>query len=421
MSDFHYDVCIVGVGRVGLPLALSFIDVGLSVVGIDMNPQLREKVNIGVMPFLEPGFDELIAQRKLVVHADVGMAAESRAIIITVGTPLHQHIETDLRQIQKVFEALLPNLRRGHLICLRSTVAPRTTSFYKLWLERHCPLKLGEDLFLAFCPERIAEGKARAELRSLPQIIGAEDPRSMARAKELFGHLTPELLETDFVSAELVKLFNNVNRYVRFAMSNYFACAADFFGADIHRILPLANRNYPRESIATPGLTAGTCLRKDFGMLNELMASPDMLIAAWKMNEYMPVFLVQHLSRRFSLLDRRVAVLGFSFKADTDDVRDSLVPKLVRYIQREMPKEVRMSDYHLPATFQDDNGEEMINWSTDAALDGAECVFIATNHSQYLAALRTLASTRPETWIVDLWNVAGTGLIFFQAGAMADG
>ena len=419
MSDFHYDVGVIGVGRVGLPLALSLMEAGLSVVGMDMSRELRDQVNAGIMPFREPGFDALIAQRKLVIHADITLANRCRNIVITVGTPLHQHVEADLRQIQSVFENLLPNLRKGQLVCLRSTVAPRTTNHYKRWLERHSNLKIGEELFFAFCPERIAEGKAREELRTLPQIIGAEDDASMGRAKELFGHIAHDLLETNFVSAELVKLFNNINRYVRFAVANYFAVSADLFGANIHQILPLANYKYPRDSIAPPGMTAGTCLRKDFGMLNEWMSSPDLLISAWKINEYMPVFLVQHLSQRFPLLDRRVAVLGFTFKADTDDTRDSLVPKLVRYIQREMPLEVRVSDYHLPATFKDETGVEIRNWSTEEALIGIECVFVATNHKQYPDVLQNLAQVNPDMWVVDIWNVSGSNLTFFQAGAMS--
>ena len=412
-----FDVCVVGTGRVGLPLGLSFLEAGLRAVGVDVDPRLRETVNAGQMPFHEPGYDALVASRRFEVRADAAVVAESAAVVVTVGTPLHNHIETDLRQIQRVLESVGPHLRPGHLLCLRSTVAPGTTAFVRRWLERNTALRVGETLGLAFCPERIAEGKAYEEIRTLPQIVGTEDPMSRERAHALFLALAPEILETDYVSAELVKLFNNITRYVHFALANQFALIADTHGANIHEIRRMANLRYPRNLFAAPGLTAGTCLRKDFGMINEWSPYPDLLLSAWKMNEYMPAFLVQHLRQRTPLHDRRVAMLGFSFKADTDDVRDSLAPKLLRYIERETPLSVRVHDPHLPSPLPESEG--VVNSSLDDALSNVDCVFVATNHTGFDAALRGLADTRPDAWVADIWNVGGIDQMFYQAGALA--
>lgn len=414
---FAHDVCILGTGRVGLPLALSLIEVGLSVVGVDLDAALRDTVNGGRMPFHEPGYDELVAQRTLVVHGTPDIVSDCRAVIITVGTPLHTHIETDLRQIQSVLEGVAPYLRPGQLVCLRSTVAPGTTRFVGRFLERATGFKLGDSLFLAFCPERIAEGKAKEELRTLPQIIGAEDEGSAAAAYTLFATLAPEILATDWVSAELVKLFNNIARYVHFALANQFALVADTFGANIYEIREMANHQYPRSNIAAPGFTAGTCLRKDFGMINEWSPYPDMLLSAWKMNEYIPAFLVQHLMRRTPLHDRVVAVLGYTFKKDTDDIRDSLAPKLCRYIERELPGEVRISDHHLADVFYDEK-VKIENWALGLALDGVEVVFVATNHTGYTEALLELAARNPQAWVADIWNVGGAKKVFYQAGEL---
>ena len=218
----------------------------------------------------------------------------------------------------------------GHLLCLRSTVAPGTTRFVHKWIERHTRLRVGKEIFLAFCPERIAEGRAYEELHTLPQIIGAEDDESHRRAAELFAHLAPEILPSSYVTAELVKLFNNILRYVHFALANQFAMIADEFGANIYETRRLANYKYPRSFLAAPGMTAGTCLRKDFGMINEWSPYPDMLLSAWKVNEYVPAFLVDHLLQRTEIHDTVVAILGFSFKAETDDVRDSLAAVALR-------------------------------------------------------------------------------------------
>jgi UDP-N-acetyl-D-mannosaminuronic acid dehydrogenase len=420
MTDFTYDVCIIGTGRVGLPLGLSLVDVGIKATGVDLDPRLAEKVNGGVMPFHEPGYDDLIASGKFTVHTDPAVAAEARALVITVGTPLHTHIETDLSQVRRVLSSIVEHLRPGQLVCLRSTVGPGTTTFAKRWIERNTDLVVGKDIGLAFCPERIAEGKAKEELRTLPQIIGAEDEMSSAMASDLFAKLTDELFQTDYVSAELVKLFNNIARYVHFAMANQFAMVADTFDANIYEIRRMANHNYPRSHLASPGLTAGTCLRKDFGMINEWNPYPDMLLSAWKMNEYIPAFLVQHLLQRTDLHDKNVAILGYTFKQDTDDTRDSLAPKLHRYIEREIPAKVTVTDHHLPELITDTGNGEVQNHSVEAALADADCVFVATNHTGYREALLELAKQSPEAWVADIWNVGEIDQVFYKAGSLLE-
>lgn len=414
-NTWLYDVCIVGTGRVGLPLGLSFVERGLRATGLDADAALRESINRGVMPFVEPGFESTIATGTFQVGQDPRVVEQSQAVVITVGTPLHTHIETDLRQVRRVLKDIAPFLRPGHLLCLRSTVAPRTTEYVRRWVERHTDLRVGDTLHLAFCPERIAEGKAKEELRSLPQIVGADDPASGEAAAALFGRLAAEVLPTNCITAELVKLFNNSARYIAFATANQFALIADSFGVSIHEARRLANHRYPRHTIASPGLTAGTCLRKDFGMINEASPYPDLLLSAWKMNEYTPAFLVQHMEQRLPLHETKVAVLGFSFKADTDDTRDSLAPKLYRTIERRMPLEIRVSDDNLPPLIEEETIGAVENWSTESAITAVDCIFIAMNHRGYAEALRAMAPAHPQTWIADIWDVCGTGLMFFQA------
>jgi UDP-N-acetyl-D-mannosaminuronic acid dehydrogenase len=156
-------------------------------------------------------------------------------------------------------------------------------------------------------------------------------------------------------------------------------------------------------------------------MISEWSPYPDMMLSAWKMNEYTPAFLVSHLLQRAPIHDRVIAILGYTFKRDTDDIRDSLVPKLYRYVLREMPFEIRVSDHHLPGTIEDPANGSLTNFEVRDALRGADSVFVAIDHTGYDRALRDLAGHSPSTWVVDLWNVGGIDSVFYQAGDLLTG
>jgi len=408
---FLYDIAVVGIGRVGLPLALSLSNAGFKVLGIDRDEKLLESVRNRVMPFNEPGYDVILKKTDLTVTDTLSSVKDAKNIIITVGTPLMSHIETDLSQIRDVFHGIKDGLRETHNIILRSTVAPKTTEYVRRFIEQKTPFKTGETIFLSFCPERIAEGKAIKELCELPQIIGCGDDKSFERASEIFSRLTRDILRTDFVSAELVKLFNNISRYIHFSVANQFAIIADSYKANIYDIIEMTNYKYPRGVIPLPGFTAGTCLRKDFGMVNESVPYTDLLISAWKINEFMPKFLVDNLVARTEIYNKRVAVLGYSFKKDTDDTRDSLVPKLLRYIGREMPLSLKLSDPLVTESIE----EGYANLPIETAVSDADIIYFATNHTVFEDNFKEILSKcKNDCYIVDLWNISGCGKMFFK-------
>jgi UDP-N-acetyl-D-mannosaminuronic acid dehydrogenase len=405
-----FDVLIVGTGRVGLPLGLMLTKIGFKCIGVDRDTELIKKVNGKEMPFREPGFAELIKEVDFKIEEDFSVVKGSANIIITVGTPILPHIETDLSQIINVIDKIMPYLQKDTNIILRSTVAPKTTSFIKNYIENKSDFRIGKTLFLSFCPERIAEGKAYEELKLLPQIIGAEDERSFQCANKIFSKLSGDILRTSYISAELAKLYTNINRYITFAIANQFSLIADYFHEDIYSILHLVNYKYPRGGIPAPGFTAGTCLRKDFGMINETIPYTDMLLSSWKINEYMPKFLVEGLLKRTSLQGKIVAVLGYTFKKDSDDIRDSLVPKLLRYLEREVPREVRV---HEPCLEKVDRKYK--NFTLDEAISGANIVYLSINHSIFIDKKDfILNSVHDDCYFIDLWNILKTNKIFFR-------
>jgi len=410
---FKIDVTVIGTGRVGLPLALCFLNLGLRVNGIDIDERLIRFLKKGRMPFAEPGCQEMLDRYGLSVDNDFSKIRDSEYLIITVGTPLRQHVEVDMDHIRDVMDRIAPYVRKGQTIILRSTVAPRATEYVKRYLASRTGWKIGKEICLAYCPERIAEGKALDEITTLPQIIGAADPESAKKAKELFGKLTDKVFLTDTVSAELAKLFSNISRYVYFAVSNHFMMLADQFDANIYEILEMTNTHYPRQILSSPGFTAGTCLRKDFGMINEHIPFMDLLLSSWKINEFVPQFLVSHILKRTPIHKRNIAVLGYTFKKDSDDSRDSLSPKLIRYIQREVPRRIRVCEPNLETGMKLENGME--NETVEAVLTDADIVFITVNHSAFEDGISLIRDCcKKETWFADVWNMGGAGKLFYQ-------
>jgi UDP-N-acetyl-D-mannosaminuronic acid dehydrogenase len=410
------DVSVIGLGRVGLPLALSFADRGLSVVGIDNDATRLGAVRDGRMPFAENGAPELIdrvhASGRLSLSERVVDAARARHIVITLGTPSFSHIEIDMRDIRSALDDLLGVLEPGQSLILRSTVAPGTTDFVAGYLAKHRGFRIGEDVFVAHAPERIAAGRFLEEIDTLPCIIGGVGARSGETVGELFKVFEAPIVQTTPVHAELAKIWTNILRYTHFALPNLLMMDCERVSANVFEVIDLINRDYPRGGIAQPGLTAGTCLRKDFAFSEERSPAPGMLLAVSRVNESVPLFLLEGVKRRLgSLANRKVAVLGLAFKADTDDERDSLAHKLIRLLERELA-DVAVHDPHVPTPTA----------SFAEAIDDADAVIVATNHREFrdpqtLAAIVERAGG--DCLVVDPWNCWGVAQVFAYSSEIA--
>ncbi len=333
--------------------------------------------------------------------------------MLTLGTPTFSHIEIDMSDIRTVLDALLPHLREGQLLVLRSTVAPGTTEFVAGYLEKHRDFRVGEDLFVAHVPERIAADRFMQEIGTLPCIVGGVGEASGEHAARLFEPLGAPIVQTSPVQAELAKIWTNILRYATFALPNLLMMDCERHGANVFDVIELINRDYPRGGMAQPGLTAGTCLRKDFTFSEERSSAPGMLLAVSRVHETVPLFLVDGVKRRLggALRERRVAVLGLAFKADTDDERDSLSHKLVRLLERELAD----VSVHDPVVATPTS-------SFEEAVTGADVVVVATNHSAYStpASLQAIAEAAgPDCLIVDPWNALGTSQVFAYVAEVA--
>jgi UDP-N-acetyl-D-mannosaminuronic acid dehydrogenase len=418
-------VAIIGAGRVGLPFALSLIEAGIDTVAVDKDARIRTAINVdGIMPFHEPGYDQLAQSKRLSIKERLEEVADCDCFVITVGTPLAANLEADLDNIVTVIGDLCPLLTKGKTIICRSTIAPGISDYLGRLIEKTTGLTREEDFYFAFCPERLLEGSAKADLAALPQIIGAESEKSYEAAVRLFERFGVELVKTNCRTAELAKLILNSSRYAEFAISNYFSMMIAGHGLDPLEVLRVANHKYPRPVPSKPGFSAGTCLRKDYGLLVESQLEGQFLVTSWQINEAIPSFLIRRAMELWGpFVHKTVGVLGLTFKKDSDDLRDSLAIKLVRLIERESPKQLVLADPMLPQFEVSPNSTAVFATSHAQVVEQADIVFVATNHGVFTRERSALVSAMSKRGakLVDIWDCLQQGKMFNDLSEAAQG
>jgi UDP-N-acetyl-D-mannosaminuronic acid dehydrogenase len=399
MTDLGGDLDVVvlgGGGHVGLPLSLAFAQSGLRVGVYDTNPATIERIGAGEMPFLEAGADallrEILPTGRLELGTDAAMIRRTDRLIVVIGTPVDEFLGPSMTIFEKAVDQIAPHLRDDALVVLRSTVYPGTTGYVAQHLaERGCRVDV------AFCPERIAEGHALEELRSLPQIVGADEDRAGDRAEALFRTLVGHVVRTTTKEAELAKLFTNTWRYMKFAVANQFFMIADQAGVDYTNILRAIREDYPRAAdLPGPGFAAGPCLFKDTMQLAAFTSDHFPLgQAAMQVNEGMPAYIVSALQRRYGgLQGKTVGILGMAFKAESDDSRASLSYKLRKLLAWAGARVLATDPY-----VRDDR---LV--SLECVLDESDVLVLGAPHEPY----RGLHIGGKD--VVDVWGALGQGI-----------
>jgi UDP-N-acetyl-D-mannosaminuronic acid dehydrogenase len=395
-DEFSRDVVVVGgCGHVGLPLALVLADRGLRVTSYDIDQAAVEGVMAGRMPFEEAGAAPLLARcladGRFDATSDPVVVSEAEVLVVVIGTPVDEHQNPDPDAVRRAVSLMADQLRDGQLLVLRSTVYPGVTRLVERFVT-----DLGKDIDVAFCPERIAEGKALVELFELPQLVSGCTPAAVARASKLFSALTDQIVEVAPEEAELAKLFTNTWRYIKFAAANQFFMIANSFDLDYERIRHAITFDYPRAAdLPGAGFAAGPCLFKDTAQLaafnnnNFPLGNASMLV-----NEGLPLYLVAQIEERHDLSSMTVGVLGMAFKAESDDTRSSLSYKL-RRILRFKAADVVCTDPYV----RDD--PDLL--TLDEVLQRADLLIIGAPHKAY-------ADLDVEKPVVDIWNLLGRGV-----------
>jgi UDP-N-acetyl-D-mannosaminuronic acid dehydrogenase len=388
---FPRDVCVIGgAGHVGLPLALTFADSGLKTVIYDINRPKIDMIRRGQMPFNEHGGPEMLGRAlksgMLEVRDTPDLLGECKFLVLIIGTPVDEHLNPEFTAIHRAIDACGDHLRNGQTLILRSTVFPGITKHIQRYLREK-----GLRIPVAFCPERVAEGYSIKEFKELPQIISAFDKKTLKNVRELFAHFTPEFVEMAPMEAELAKLMTNSWRYIQFATVNQYYMIATQHGVDFSKILHGCRHNYPRMAgMPGPGFAAGPCLAKDTMQLAAFSQNTFALgHAAMLINEGLPGHLVQMAKSQTELAEKTTGILGMSFKAESDDCRDSLSFKLRKLLLLES-KKVLCTDPYV-----DDPGFLPL----EQVLKRADVLFVATPHKPY----KQMKIPKSKL-VIDVWN-----------------
>jgi UDP-N-acetyl-D-mannosaminuronic acid dehydrogenase len=382
-----------GCGHVGLPLSIA-LAAHHDVLVYDIDANAAERVRRGELPFKDEGAEEGLAaalRSGMRVSTSPEGLRECDTIVFVIGTPVDEHLNPSFTLFDRVLEELSAWLRDGQTLVLRSTVLPGTTERVQRMLKWRAL-----DVDVAFCPERVAEGHALEEIRSLPQIVSSFSAKGLAAAEELFAPLGVELIELTPLEAELAKLFTNTYRYITFAVANQFYMVASDYDLDFYKILHAVTHNYPRGAdMPSAGFAAGPCLFKDTMQMLSFNDNQFFLgHSAMLVNEGLPKFVVNRMKKRWpDLEERTVGLLGMAFKAESDDTRESLSYKLKKILQ---------INARSVLTCDPEVSDDALS-SEDEVLERSDILVIGAPHQRY----KTLDYRGKP--VVDVWNLLGRG------------
>ena len=390
-------VGVIGLGYVGLPLALLFEESGFHVLGFDVDASKTEALNRGESYIRHIGADRIAAAfaRRARATTDFRHLAQCDAIIICVPTPLGRHREPDLKYIRMTADAIVPHLRRGHLIVLESTTYPGTTRQELLPRLESTGLSCGRDFFLAFSPEREDPGNQNFSTKSIPKIVGGIDEASLRAATALYGSVVDRVVPVSSAEiAESSKLLENIFRAVNIALVNELKVVFDRMGIDVWQVIEAAKTKpfgfmafYPG-----PGL-GGHCIPLDPFYLTWKAAEYGIwarfIELAGEVNTAMPRYVVDRTVEAInadgkSIVGSKILVLGLSYKADIDDDRESPSFELIELLQ-ERGAAVSYCDPYVPVARRGRKHDLGLKSVPCTAEEFAtyDAVLVSTAHSQF--------------------------------------
>jgi len=398
-------VAVIGLGYVGIPVAALLASKGVRAVGIDIDPRKVEAVAAGRSPLEgdEPGLEDLIASgvgaRRLTASRDYAAVDGTDAAIVSVETPINEETkDAEYKALKSALRSLAPHLRKGVLVSIESTLAPGTMAgVVRPILERGSGLKAGRDFHLVHCPERVTSGRLLRNLTTLDRVIGTQDARGLRKATSVYGKILQGALHgTDWVGAEITKTAENAYRDVQIAFSNEVALICEELGANAYRVRELVNTCPGRDMLSPGAGVGGHCIPKDPWLLVSpvIHQKPVLIPTAREVNDFMPIRMAQLCEEAMREAGRRirnsrVAVLGFAYRENTEDTRNSPAIPLIRELRRR-GADVTIHDPHAKTL----RGFSVIR-DLRTAVKGSDCIAIVTAHDAY----RKLDLGKLKRWV----------------------
>ena len=389
------DVCVVGLGYIGLPTAMLIANSGFKVYGMDPVERVVETVNRGEIHIVEPGLAAYV--KKAVssgnLHADV-KPYEADVFILAVPTPFKGDKKPDLSFVESATREIAPYVKEGNLIILESTSPVGTTEKVRDWLYDERVDLVGKSIYFAHCPERVLPGKIVEELPHNDRIIGGIDAESTKKTVEFYGHfVTGALLSTDARTAEMAKLTENSFRDVNIAFANELSIICDKLGIDVWELIRLANR-HPRVNILQPGPgVGGHCIAVDPWFIVDSAPHEARLIrVAREVNDSKPHVVMEKVYEAVRMTENpKVACLGLAFKPDIDDLRESPSLRIAEELAAGMLDELLVVEpniHTLPACLADKKNVRLV--SVEEAMRDANIVLLLVDHKEFKAVDRSL-------------------------------
>jgi len=372
-------LCIMGLGYIGLPTAAMFSSHGCQVVGVDLRQETIDTLNQGHIHIEEPGLAELIAQSVKSGTFRASLVPETAdAFIVAVPTPnlADEYLSCDLSYVLAAVTTIVPYLRKGNTVIIESTIAPRSTEDFVLPLLEEAGFTVGEDIYLAHCPERVLPGQILNELINNNRIIGGITPACTKKAAEIYGiFVKGELILTEAKTAELSKCMENTFRDVNIALANELAKICYKLDINCLDVIQMANK-HPRVNIHQPGPgVGGHCLAIDPYFI--YATAPDtakIIKLARDTNCSMPAFVAEKaVMLTKDIPTPKIAAFGVTYKGNVDDMRESPAMEIIEILQKQ--------GYHVAV--YDPHVSRPAFVSFDEAIEGADIILILTDHNEF--------------------------------------
>lgn len=396
-------ILTIGLGYIGLPTAVMFANYGQEVIGVDVKKEVVASLQNGRVHLEEPGLQTALSEAIRLGNFKAQTNVENAdTFIVAVPTPnkKDQYMSCDLTYVISAVDSLIPYLQKGNTVIIESTIAPRTTNDIIMPMIEKAGFKVGQDIFLVHCPERVLPGQILNELRTNNRIIGGVTPACVEAGKKVYGiFVEGELITSSATAAELSKLMENTYRDVNIALANELVKVGYELDIDSLEVIEMANK-HPRVNIHQPGPgVGGHCLAVDpYFIIAEAPEQTPLIQQARAINTSMPNFVVDKVNNIMSKNNgKKVTILGVAYKGNVDDIRESPALKIIDQLKQENNYEVSVFDPHVKQDWIEDN--------LDHAVENSDLLVVLTDHNEFKMIDSDALKTMKHRWILDTKNI----------------